>query len=234
MLVAPQTAGNVGSAARAIKNFGFSRLTLVAPDCEPSDEQARRLAADARDVLASAEIHATLDEALADARSVVGTTRRTGKYRKPHWRLDEFRDEWPRLVAAGETAIVFGREDSGLTDEELDRCTHLVEIPTEPLYPSANLAQAVMLLSYELQLAAGLAERPQLDEIPAATHAEREAMYAHLEQSLRAIGFLNTDGAEAMMRRLRRLFGRAELSGEEATILRGLARQILWAAERIE
>jgi TrmH family RNA methyltransferase len=231
VLVEPMTGGNVGSAARAVKNLGFSRLVLVRPHFDLRDRQARKMAVGAVDVLERAEIHEDLDHALAGARSVVGTSRRKGKYRKPHYRLDLFSWELGKLAMTGDLAVVFGREDSGLTDLELDRCTHLVHLPAADEYPSFNLAQSVLLVAYELRRSApdSIADEP-LD--PPAGHDEREAMYRHLTEALLAIGFLQNDTVEPMMRRLRRLFGRAGLSTEEVSIVRGIARQTLWAAGR--
>lgn len=231
VLIEPQQSGNVGAAARAMKNLGFSRLELVRPSCDPSDEQARIMAVDAKDVLESAGRHDDLDSALDGARTVIGTTARTGKQRRPHWRLDAFADELATLCEAGELTVVFGREDHGLSDAQLDRCTHLVHLPTSRAYPSLNLAQAVLLVAYEIRLVAlrPVASEPQV--VPA-DHAAREAFYTHLEQALRAIGFVTPETSESIMRRMRRLFGRARLSDDDTKMLRGLARQILWAAGR--
>lgn len=230
VLVEPMTGGNAGSAARAVKNLGFSRLVLVRPHFDRRDSEARMMAVDAADVLERAELCRDLDAALAGARSVVGTTARTGKYRRPHYRLDLFSAQLARLAAVGELAVVFGREDSGLTDRELDRCTHLVHLPAADAYPSFNLAQAVLLVAYELRRSLGSSLPAESLEPPAA-HEEREGMYRHLAQALLAIGFLQEDTVESMMRRLRRLFGRATPTADEVTILRGVARQMLWSAE---
>lgn len=231
VLVHPQQGGNVGSTARAIKNFGFSRLDLVAPECDPLGREARMMSVDARDVLERATIHDSLDDALEEASTVVGTTRRVGRQRRPHWRMDALASRLVRLAGDGELAVVFGREDSGLTDGELDRCTHLVYLPSADRYPSINLAQSVMLVAYTLHMASlGAAERESVGT-PAA-HREREDMYGHLARALLAIGFLTPDTREVMMRRFRRIFGRAELSREEVKMLRGVARQTLWLARQ--
>jgi len=231
VLVQPQTSGNVGSVARALKNLGFSRLSLVRPRCDPLDSEARRLAVDAADLLEGAVRHDDLDGALDGAQSVVGTSRRTGKYRRPHYRLDRFSARLTRLAQVGELAFVFGREDSGLTDDELDRCTQLIHLPAADDYPSFNLAQAVLLVAYELRRnEPGTLPCEPLD--PPAAQEAREAMYRHLARAWLAIGFLQTDSVETMMRRFRRLFGRASLTPDEVQMLRGVARQTLWAAGR--
>lgn len=230
VLVEPQTPGNAGAAARALKNFGFRRLTLVRPTFALDDPQARTLARDAQDVLASADLCADLDLALAGAGAVVGATARTGKHRHPHFRLDHLAPELARMAASGDLAVVFGREDRGLTDDELDRCTHLCHVPTARAYVSLNLAQSVLLVAWELRRATLAAEPEPLGL--AADHRSREAMYEHLESALRAIGFLHDDSAVPMMRRLRRLLGRARPTPTEVRIVRGMARQVRWLAEQ--
>jgi TrmH family RNA methyltransferase len=229
VLVEPRSAGNVGAAARALKNLGFSALHLVAPRCDPRSLEARALAVDAWDVLDEAKVHDGLHDALQGMHTVVGTSARTGKQRRPHYRLDGFAPDLARLAAAGPLAVVFGREAHGLSDTELDRCTHLVHIAASPEYPSFNLAQAVLLVAYTLRLGLETAPPAGPEEAPA-DHGSREAMLAHLEDALRSIGYLHEDTSDAMMRRLRRFFGRAELTAGEAAIFRGIARQILWAA----
>ena len=229
VLVEPQSAGNVGAAARALKNLGFERLLLVNPQCDHLAHEAVKMAVDARDLLERSELCDSLDGALAGAGTVVGTSRRMGKHRRPHWRLDDFSDDLARLAAVGECAILFGREDHGLSDLELDLCTHLVHIPAASTYSSFNLAQAVLLVAYELRMAGF--EEPAGEALPPpADHASREAMFRHLERALLAIGFINSDTAEVIMRHFRRMFGRKELTAEEIKLLRGLARQTLWAA----
>ncbi len=231
VLVEPQTSANVGAAARAIKNLGFSRLDLVRPRCDARDDDALRLAVDAADVLTAARVHSTLDSALAGTGAVFGTSALVGKQRKPHYRLDVLAPEIAALAVAGEIAFVFGREDRGLEDAELDRCTHLVRFAHAGDYPSFNLAQSVLLCAYTLRLALEGSAVETVDE-PVASHEEREAMYAHLEGALLAIGFLHAETAEGMMRRIRRILGRAGLTAGDTRIVRGIARQVLWAASR--
>jgi TrmH family RNA methyltransferase len=231
VLVRTRSAGNVGAAARAIKNFGFSGLDLAAPACDPVEEAARRMAVDARDVLDAVRVWPDLDGALAGAGTVVGTSRRTGKHRRPHYTLDEAAPVVCELAHAGEVVWLFGPEDHGLRDDELDRCTHLVHVPTSADLPSLNVAQAVLLVAYETRRATSAGVLEAALEAPA-EHTEREAMYEHLERSLLAIGFLGRDSRDVLMRRIRRAFGRAALTAEEVRLLRGIARQTLWAAGR--
>ena len=229
VLVEPQGSGNVGAAARALTNLGFSRLEIVRPACDPRGAEARKMAVGAADLLENATVHSTLDTALAGAQTVVGATARTGKQRKPHWRIDTFAEEVLAQKDPGELAVVLGREDHGLNDEDLDRCTHLVYLPADAAYTSFNLAQAVLLVAWELHLA-GLA--PADPHHPVATDQDREAFYRHLEGALRKIGFITDQTAPSIMRRLRRLYGRAGVTEEEIATLRGMARQIQWAADK--
>jgi len=231
VLVEPAGPANVGAAARALKNLGFRRLAWVAPRCDPRGGEARSRAVGAADVLEAACGFDDLDAALAGASTVIGTSRRTGKHRRPHYALDGIAADLAARAAAGETAIVFGREDHGLTDAELDRCTHLVHLPAADAYPSYNLAQAVLLVAWELRRAARAGVVAAPDPLPA-PHEEREAMYRHLERAFSAVGFLSRDTVTPIMRRLRRALDRAELSEEEVKLLRGVARQTLWAAAR--
>lgn len=234
VFVEPRYGGNVGAAARVLKNFGFTRLDLVDPREGADHEEAVRRAVDAADVLAGARTHASLDQALEGAATVIGTSRRMGKHRQPHHRLDALAPLVPGLAQRGEVALVFGREDHGLSDADLDRCTHLVYVPTGEAYPALNVAQTIAIVAYEvsgaLDATAPVALDPD-DEI-LVDHAGREAMYAHLEEALLAIGFLKLGQLEGMMRRLRRILSRAELTAGDVDVVRGISRQILWLAKQ--
>ncbi len=234
VFVEPRYGGNVGSAARVLKNFGFGRLDLVDPREGADHEDAVRMAVDAADVLAAAKTHETLDKALDGAATVVGTSRRMGKHRQPHHRLDALAPLLPGLAARGELALVFGREDHGLSDADLDRCTHLVYVPTSAAYPALNVAQTIAIVAYELRIALDAAAPGALDpdDELLVDHAGREAMYAHLEEALLAIGFLKLGQLEGMMRRLRRILSRAELTAGDVDVVRGISRQILWLAKQ--
>ena len=234
VLVAPRYGGNVGATARVLKNFGFSRLAVVDPREGTDHEQAVRMAVDAGDVLAAATTHPALDDALATAATVIGTSRRMGKHRQPHHRLDDLAPIVAGLASRGEVAILFGREDHGLADADLDRCTHLAYIPTAEAYPALNVAQSVAIVAYELRRALDREIAPALDpdDEALADHAGREAMYAHLEEALLTIGFLKSGQLEGMMRRLRRILSRAELTAGDVDVVRGISRQILWLSRQ--
>jgi TrmH family RNA methyltransferase len=234
VFVGPRYGGNVGAAARVLKNFDFDRLDLVAPREGADHEEAVRMAVDAADVLRAARTHETLDDALHGAATVVGTSRRMGKHRQPHHRLDALVPLLPGLAQRGEVALVFGREDHGLSDADLDRCTHLVYVPTGKAYPALNVAQTIAIVAYELRGAidAAAPEAPDPEDEALIDHAGREAMYAHLEEALLAIGFLKLGQLEGMMRRLRRILSRAELTAGDVDVVRGISRQVLWLARQ--
>lgn len=219
--------GNIGAAARAMKNMGLTRLFLVKPQRYPSHEATAR-AAGADDVLADARICDSLDHALEGCGLVFGASARS---RSIPWPQLDPRQAAARAVlgaAEGEVALVFGREHAGLSNLELDRCNYLVTIPTNPEFASLNVAAAVQVLSYELRMA-GLEAAPAVARVePLASAEERERFYGHLEQVLMDLEFLNPANPKHLMRRLRRLFNRVELDCNEVNILRG----ILTAVER--
>lgn len=227
ILVGTQHPGNIGSAARAMKTMGLSRLVLVAPGRAP-DAESYALAAGADDVLAAAVTCETLAEAVADCRLVLGCTARSRRIA-----LDELepRVAGVRAVAeatdGAEVALVFGRERTGLSNDEYELCHAAVHIPANPGYSSLNLAMAVQVLSYEVRLAA-LAALPAPvaagDERrePPASHAEMESFFAQLAETLDAIDFHKGRAPESAMRKLRRLFLRARPDAREVRILRGV------------
>ncbi|KQZ60389.1 RNA methyltransferase [Lysobacter sp. Root559] len=232
VLVGTQHPGNIGSAARAMKTMGLSRLALVAPEKAPNHESLA-LAAGADDVLAAATVHATLAEALADCRLVLGCTARSRRVA-----LDQLdpREAAGRMlteaVGGAQVALVFGRERTGLDNEELQLCHAAVHIPADPGYSSLNLAAAVQVLAYELRMAA-LAAAPAVPAAgradPPASHAQLEGFFAQLGETLDAIDFHKGRAPESALRKLRRLFLRAELDEREVRLLRG----ILADAERM-
>lgn len=241
MLVEPQFGGNTGACARVLANLGFGRLVLVDPAFPIDDPEAVKMAVAAGDVLGAATVCPGIDVGLAGTGMVVGTSRRVGKHRRPHDRIDDLAGSIAAFAATGgEVAVVFGREDHGLSDRDLDRCTHLAYLPASETYPSYNLAQAVGIVSWEIARAVEAHGEPGSEddhgdtgeEARPSDHVEREAMYRHLESALRTIGFLHPDSAEPLMRRLRRLIGRATPTEVEVRVLRGIARQVLWAADR--
>lgn len=247
VLVRPRRGGNVGSVARAMKNMGLDDLVLVAPRT-PVGVAARNMAAHARDVLERRRTVPDLASALADTTLAIGTV---GRETTPRQHVETPRTLAPEIVAAaaeGTVALVFGPEDHGLSNADLDRCQRLLSIPTADAYASLNLAQAVLLCAYELRLATSAAagrdgpagtrsvtrrrEEREADS-RLARGVETEALYEHLEAALRAVGFLSPQNPAHIMRDVRALFGRGGLTRRDVKVWRGVARQISWAAEKI-
>ena len=227
VLVNTSHPGNIGAAARAMKNMGLVRLYLVEPKEHPGFESYSR-AAGADDVLGDAVITESLADALNGCVWVAGTSARE---RAVQWSLHD-----PRECAAmclersrlGDVAIVFGRERTGLTNEELELCNGLVHIPTNPEYSSLNVAAAVQVLCYEVRLAflanTGLnkvARKMQKEDMPASTE-QLDDMYRHMYQMMEDVHFFGKTNPEVIMRRLKSLFNRAQTSKREVAILRGI------------
>lgn len=220
--------GNIGAAARAMRTMGIGDLFLVDPVAEVDAEAVSR-ASRAEDILERATSVSTLEEAIQDCSLVIGTSARS---RHIPWPLMTPREAGQLAkkaeVDAGKIALVFGRESSGLTNEELHLCHAHVHIPTEESYSSLNVAQAIQILCYEMRLAALAVEQLPESEFrgvawdhPPATHGELNAMLLHLEQALVDIGFLDPNNPKQLMTRLRRLFQRALPDRMEINILRG-------------
>lgn len=222
ILVGTTHPGNIGATARAMKNMGLRDLVLVSPKVFPHEDATAR-ASGAEDILESTRVVSSLDEALSDCTYVAGASARA---RSIGWPSMTPRECASRLVAEAEhgiAAVVFGPEKSGLTNDDVDRCNTLLTIPTEPGFSSLNLAMAVQVIAYELCVAGMTQEEPPAEpESPPATSEERENFYAHLEEVLRRSGFLDPDNPRLLMRRLRKLFVKAELDQNEVNILRGM------------
>jgi TrmH family RNA methyltransferase len=214
--------GNIGSAARAMKNMGLERMCLVAPDRFPAME-ATVMAAGADDVLERAQVFADVPAAVADCGLVVGTTARS---RHLPWRTVEPREAAGEIAAAaatGEVAVLFGAERTGLTNEDLERCQLLLTIPTGTAYASLNVAMAVQVVTYEILLALRSAPDPAAaSAIPLASARDMERFYAHLEEVLEEIEFRDRTGEGHLMARLRRFFNRSVPDQNEINILRGI------------
>ena len=223
VLVAPSHPGNIGAAARAMKNMALGSLVLVRPKQFPHPEASAR-ASGADDVLAAARVVDSLGAALAGCGFIAATTSRE---RDQYFRVTELREAAPRIVAEAQrspAAVVFGAERTGLTNEELESAHVLLRIPASDAYPSLNLAMAVQLVAYELYRAHGAARAPAAPAAaPLATAAELEKLYAHFAQVLEEIEFRDrTESGTHLMSRIRRLLQRAELDHNEANILRGI------------
>ena len=227
VLVGPLYGGNVGSVCRAMTNMGLSDLALVDP--RPLDmNEARMMACHAGHILESMGEFPDLAAAVADCGTVWGTSARMGLYRQHARTPREWAPDILAAVAKGKVALVFGREDNGLSNEELALCTHIIQIPTTEAHKSINLAQAVMICCYELYAAAGLYEPPG-EKAPPAPSELRERMFEMWRETLLEIGFMEEDKADHMMMGLRRIFGRGVETLDDVNIMMGVARQSQWA-----
>ncbi|WP_404341368.1 tRNA (cytosine(32)/uridine(32)-2'-O)-methyltransferase TrmJ [Pseudoalteromonas mariniglutinosa] len=229
VLVNTSHSGNIGSAARAMKTMGLSKLYLVDPACE-IDSHASALAAGATDVLGNAVIVDSVADAIADCVLTIGTSARS---RTLSWPMVEPRECGEKLVTeakTGSVALVFGRENSGLSNEELQQCNYHVCIPANPEYSSLNLAMAVQTLCYETRMAFlnqhQQLNKPQLDDAVYPNAKQTELFYTHLEQTLFDTGFIIKQHPGMVMTKLRRLFNRARPEEAELNILRGILTSI--------
>lgn len=229
VLVGTLYSGNVGSVCRAMANMGLSRLTLVAPRILDGWEEGRRLAVHATDLLDARQETATLGEAVADCAAVVGTTARGGLYRATVQPPRVLAPEILRLAAQAPVAIVFGREDQGLHNDEIAQCTHLIRIPVDPRYQSLNLSQAVLIVAYELYSATGTYVSPVEEAVSLATQATKHALMAKWRQAMLDIGFMDEQKADHMMQGFQRIFSRGVRTDPDASIMLGAAHQMSWA-----
>jgi len=226
VLVRPSLPANVAAACRALKNMGFGAPSLVEPAPAVGWED-RRLAYGAWDLLDEMPRHPSLESAVAEAAFVVSTSGRA----EDGWTPRELARRADGRAGAGRLAIVFGPESTGLPRRELLQCHERVRIPTASAQPSLNLAQAVLILAYELRLA-DATERPA--KAPArAMSGQVEDALAELRDALQTIGYLNPQNPDAILAELRAMVFRAGPTPREARLLRGLARQLGWAARQL-
>ncbi|HDZ9231947.1 TPA: tRNA (cytosine(32)/uridine(32)-2'-O)-methyltransferase TrmJ [Vibrio cholerae] len=236
VLVGTTHSGNIGSAARAMKVMGLSQMVLVDPQCQV-DAQAIALAAGASEIALNAQIYPTLEAAVADCGLVVGTSARS---RTLGWPMLEPRECGEKLISEANqhsVAMVFGRERTGLTNDELQLCHYHVCVPANPEYSSLNLAMAVQLLSYEVRMAyLALQQSSQSstlqEEYP--RHQELERFYAHLEQVIMQTEFISAQQPGQVMNKLRRMFTRARPEAQEINILRGILTSVQKSISRKE
>jgi tRNA/rRNA methyltransferase len=246
VLVSPKGPDNIGSTARAMKNFGLSDLRIVQPRCRL--EQARMMASHAQDVLENAKVFETLLEAVGECELVVATTARD---RRDHTPPISPREVAALFVtqAASSSAVVFGREEHGLYNDELDLCHVHVRIPAEGDYVSLNLAQAVQVIVYELSLArqfgpiivsgssTGTVQHPipvkqTLPNARIASRAMLDAMYKHLAELMLEVGYTDEKREDHMLRRFRQFMDRAAMTEYDVNVFRGLLKQGLWASRK--
>jgi TrmH family RNA methyltransferase len=223
VLVGPTEPGNIGAAARAIKNMGFRRLELVAP-VPYLTEEARAMACQAKDVLERAKVYRTLRPAIARKSLVVGTTRRLGSRRGMVMEVRQAARRIAEAAASNRVAILFGNEHTGLTNRELEDCGLVLTIPSDSSSPSLNLAQSVLIVAYELRRA-GTREKP----LPLEDNREVQRLFRRIPTTLKALGYArqgDKDLAAEITRHLKRLVGRAGLTKWELNMLFGLCSRI--------
>jgi len=226
VLVGTTHPGNIGAVARAMKNMCLSHLALVNPKIFPCAEATSR-ASGADNILQSAQVCESLDEALADCEVVIGASARLRHVEWPQFNPSECASKMLSVASHSKVALIFGRENSGLTNEELDRCHYLMNIPANQEYSSLNLSQAVQVLCYEiysqsLKLSGSVDTNPVRTRENLATAEHMEGFYQHLEQMMKDVHFSDLRQSSKLMRRLRRVFFRAQPDMDELRILRGI------------
>lgn len=223
ILVEPKEAGNIGASARAMKNMGFKNLELINP-AEFLNDEGRRMACNDVDVLEKAKVHKNLGDAIKDKGIVIGATRRLGKRRGL---ILPVKDGLKRAIIAAKknkVAILFGRESKGLSNKEVEECGFMITIPADPLSPSLNLAQSVLLVAYELGRKEYKAASPELVK-----RAELETLYSHIQSTLKLLDYIprgSRDLEARIMRNLKHLLGRAGLTDWELRMLYGICSQV--------
>ena len=221
--------GNIGAAARAMKNMQLTKLALVNPKC-PIGQRAYSRASGANSVLDDLQRYPALPEAVADCHLVIGTSARMRSLSWPQLQPTELGSRAAALADDQKMAIVFGREHAGLTNEELQHCHYTVNIPTNPEFSSLNVASAIQVISFEiyqqyrqqLDLPEVIVEENSEAQEAFATSAELEGYFDHLQQVMIKTGFLDPENPRQMMKRLRRLYQRAQPTQNEVNILRGI------------
>lgn len=232
VLIAPQMGENIGMCARAMANMGLSELRIVAPRDGWPNERAIAASSGAHAILEAAKLYDTLESAVADAHVVYATTAREHRMAKPVVGPQEAMEQSRRRIGAGQSvAILFGRERIGLLNEEVSLASAILTIPVSQDFPSLNLAQAVLLIGYDW-LRSGGDEGELIGFVtdlgsPPAKRAELFAFFSHLEGELDRSGFLDTtDKREAMVRNLRNIFHRTEMTEQDVRTLHGIVRSL--------
>ena len=223
VLVGTTHPGNIGATARAMKNMGILDLALVEPKEFPSDVATFRSKA-AKDILEKASVHISLEEAISECELVVGTSARGRTVPWPVLNPREAAEEMHKSSLNGKVAIVFGREDRGLTNEELGLCNFHVHIPSDPEYSSLNLSQAVQILAYEIRLSY-LQDRhvnKEYWDVELANNEQTERLINHMDELMQEVDFYDVENPRKLLVRVRRFFKRSKIDVMEANIFRGL------------
>src|SRR5438132_3488298 len=229
VLVRPRGSGNIGSIARAMKNMGQTELAIVGK-ARTRSFWARAMAVHGRDILGNVKRYDTIREAITDCALVVGTTCRSGLYRKHSQTPRELAGEIIAAASTSKVALIFGPEDHGLSNKDLEHCQLLITIPTHPDYQSLNVAQAAVICLYEIYVAS-LSQSLE-STVQRALAEDVERLFDRMRKTLLKIGFLDSENPEHMLLAFRRIFGRTGLEDKDVRILTGLFRQIEWYADQ--
>ncbi len=223
--------GNIGAAARAMKAMGYKNLYLVKPKIYPNAEATAR-AAGADDILTNAVVCDSLEQALQGCVTVIASSARPRAISSPVFTPREYASKLSEKTKLGPVALVFGRESSGLSNEELEHCNVILQIPTNPDFSSLNVASAIQILCYEFINGSQClqTEKTDKEKVQLATSDEMKYFYNHLQQCMIDVGFLNPEQPRKLMRRLKSLFNRANLDENEVSILRGFLAAVQQAA----
>lgn len=230
VLVRPCYGGNMGSVCRSMKNMGISDLAIVQPRPDMNFAEAQMMALHAIDILENRKVFNSVREAVADCALIAGTTARSGLYRVHSKSPREWAPTLLDSARANKVALLFGPEDDGLSNEDLEVCTQVIRIPSSFKYESLNLAQAVMICCYELFVESGVFE-PKQEPTGEAHSIMRERMMEIWQEMLKDVGFFNRDNEDHMMMGVRRIFSRGKLTEADCNIMMGIARQIQWYAK---
>ncbi len=223
ILVEPAFSGNIGSVARAMKNMGFKHLRLVNP-CEFKNDEAKKLAVNAVDILENAEVFPTFYESIKDLNITVATSAKKGKYRKPIFTVTDIVPVLKSFSKQNKIGIIFGRERIGLLNEEIDLCSLIAEIPSSEEYPCLNLSQSVLIFIYELFKNIKFIPEPNIYGVVQVE--ELENFFGQLENLLLDVDFLDKNNPEFKMKAIRKIFGRCYLTKNELNLLYGIIRQV--------
>ena len=229
VLRSPRFPENIGAAARAMRNMGLNRLIVVEPELPDMERMCKMATHEARDIIESMRVCTALDDALGEFNYIVGTTARLGGLRQTLRTPRTMAEELAPLSHENQIALLFGPEDRGLTNEDLRFCHMLVNIPTFE-FKSLNLAQAVMVLCYEIFNAASDKAAPTTPKM--ANRHELDAMYAGLKETLIDIDFINAENPDYFMFNIRQAFNRLKLKSREVQLIRGLIRQVNWYGKK--
>jgi TrmH family RNA methyltransferase len=231
VLVNPIHGGNIGSVCRAINNNGITDLAIVDPRPDTNWNEARKLSCNAKEQFEAIQKYDTLAEAVAGCTVVAGTSARTGFYRDTAYSPKTFAPIGLESAKDHKIALVFGREDKGLFNEELALCTHIIQIPSDEIYRSLNLSHAVYICCYEMYCAAGIF-KPSEEKAEEADSALRERMFDVWREMMIKTEFTHDQKLDHMMMGLRRIFSRGKLTVPDCKILMGLAKQSLWIKDQ--